>query len=65
MPAKEKVMPSAVTSADGLLAMDYGATALASAIIVARQVMTHEERIKALEKENKELRKQIETLKAS
>ena len=47
------------------LSMDYAATALASVISVARKVMTHEERIKALEKENKRLRNEVEQLKAA
>ena len=50
---------------DGYLYMDYGATALAAAVMTARKVVTHEERIKALEEENKRLRKEIETLKAA
>ena len=47
------------------LAMDYAATALAGVISVARKVMTHEERIAALEAENERLRNEIETLKAA
>ena len=62
----QQVFPNAISeNPDGFLSMDYSAIALASAVITARKVMTHEERIAALEKENKELRKQIETLKAS
>jgi len=49
----------------GYLAMDYGATALAAAVITARKVMTHEQRIQALEAENEILKKEIETLKAA
>jgi cell division protein FtsB len=45
--------------------MDYAATALAGVISVARKVMTHEERIAALEAENERLRNEIETLKAA
>lgn len=47
------------------LSMDYAATALAGVISVARKVMTHEERIKALEEENERLRNEIEILKAA
>ena len=47
------------------LSMDYATTALAGVISVARKVMTHEERIKALEEENERLRNEIETLKAA
>jgi hypothetical protein len=47
------------------LSMDYAATALAGVISVARKVMTHEERIAALEAENERLRNEIETLKAA
>ena len=62
----QQVFPNAISETpDGFLSMDYSAISLASAVMTARKVMTHEERIKALEKENKELRKQIETLKAS
>ena len=49
----------------GMLSLDYGVTALAGVISVARKVMTHEERIKALEEENERLRNEIETLKAA
>ncbi len=49
----------------GTLGLDYGVTALASVISVARKVMTHEERIAALEAENERLRNEIETLKAA
>lgn len=62
----QRLFPSAVTrTEDGILALDYSATALASAVITARTVMTHEERIAALEKENQLLRNEIETLKAA
>ena len=47
------------------LSMDYATTALAGVISVARKVMTHEERIAALESENERLRNEIETLKAA
>ena len=47
------------------LSMDYSATALAAAVMTARKVMDHEERIKALEAENERLRNEIERLKVS
>ena len=54
----QKIFPAAVsTMKDGYLAMDYGATALAAAVLTARKVVNHEERIRQLENENKELRK--------
>jgi uncharacterized small protein (DUF1192 family) len=59
-------LPESVFSdADGMLGLDYGVTALVSVISVARKVMTHEERIAALEAENERLRNEIETLKAA
>lgn len=54
----QKIFPHAVsTMKDGYLAMDYGATALAAAVLTARKVVNHEERIRQLERENEELRK--------
>jgi len=53
----QKLFPAAVsTMKDGYLAMDYGATALAAAVLTARKVVNHEERIRQLERENEELR---------
>lgn len=54
----QKIFPAAVsTMKDGYLAMDYGATALAAAVLTARKVVNHEERIRQLERENEKLRK--------
>lgn len=50
---------------DTFLTMQYDVIALASAITVARAVVSHEERITILEKENEALRKEIEKLKAA
>lgn len=50
---------------DTFLTMQYDVIALASAITVARTVVSHEERITILEKENEALRKEIEKLKAA
>jgi len=59
-----KVFENAVSEGgDGYLYMDYGATALASAVITARKVLEHEGRIRLLEIENQALRKEIEQLK--
>ena len=57
--------PVTAIASNGQYGMDYGRAALISSVIVARKVMTHEERIAALEKENKELKEKLETLKAS
>ena len=68
----ESVLPQVVTTAKdemGTKAMQYGVTALISAITVARKVMTHEEkialletRVSALEKENGEQEQLINSL---
>lgn len=66
------ILPNAVTTApNGYLSMDYSAIALAAAVITARKVVDHEERIAALEAENKSLwdenkslREEIVNLKA-
>lgn len=61
-----EVFPNAVTQfSDGYFGLDYGATALAAAVITARKVVDHELRIKQLEQENAILRKEIEELKAA
>lgn len=57
--------PVTAIASNGQYGMDYGRAALISSVIVARKVMNHEERIAALEKENKELKEKLETLKAS
>lgn len=49
----------------GMLSLDYGVTALAGVISVARKVMTHEEEIAALKRRIGELENEIETLKAA
>ena len=51
--------------AEGILGLDYGVTALASVISVAKEVTEHERRIARLEAENAILRAQIEDLKAA
>lgn len=47
---------------DGYLGLDYGKAALLSVISVAKHTLNHEERIKALERENALLKKQIKSL---
>ncbi len=54
-----------VTKSNGHLAMDYGATALAAAVMTARTVLTHEEEIAALKTRIGELEDEIEQLKAA
>lgn len=54
----QKIFPAAVsTMNDGCLAMDYGAAALAAAVLTARKVVDHEERIRQLERENEKVGK--------
>lgn len=47
---------------DGYLGLDYGKAALLSVISVAKKTLNHEERIKALERENTLLKEQIKSL---
>ena len=62
----QQVFPNAISeNPDGFLSMDYSAIALASAVITARTVQNHEDRILELERENIKLRKEIELLKAA
>jgi phage-related protein len=61
-----KVFPNAVfIDASGRYSMGYGATALAAAVITARKVQNHEDRILELERENEQLRNEIKQLKAA
>jgi hypothetical protein len=56
----KKLFPSAVSvMSDGMLGMAYGETALAAAVMTARKVVDHEARIKQLERENEQLRKEL------
>ena len=57
------VLPEVVSDKGGELSMQYGVTALVSAIITARKVVDHERRITELEKENERLRTKIEQLR--
>lgn len=56
------LLPDAVKERDGMLEMQYANIALLSAIAIAKNVETHEERIARLEKENKELRTKIDMM---
>lgn len=53
------LLPDAVKERDGMLEMQYANIALLSAIALAKNFETHEERIKRLEKENMELKQRI------
>jgi hypothetical protein len=62
----QNIFPCAVdTMPDTYLAMDYGSIALASAVMVARKVQSHEERIAALEAENARLQQELNEIKAA
>ena len=56
------LLPDAVKERDGMLEMQYANIALLSAIALAKNVETHEERIARLERENKELRTKIDMM---
>lgn len=58
----QSVLPQ-VVSGSKWLALDYGKTALLSAIALAKRSESHEQRIRALEMENRNLRRELETLK--
>ena len=57
------VLPEVVSDKGGELSIQYGVTALVSAIITARKVVDHERRIQELEKENERLKKEVEQLR--
>jgi hypothetical protein len=59
----QQVFPNAIKEFEGTLTMDYSATALAAAVITARTVQNHEDRIRELEHENEALRNEIAELK--
>ena len=61
----QNVLPEAVTENDGVLGFQYGVAALLSAIVTARKVVDHERRIAQLEKENMELRNELNRIKAA
>ena len=60
----QKVLPQAIrTEKDDTLSLQYGVAALVATITTARKVVDHEKRICELEKENRELREEINRLK--
>ena len=59
----QPVLPEVVMDKGCELSMQYGVTALVSAIITARKVVDHERRITELERENKQLKIEIEQLR--
>ena len=62
----QKVFQHAVEiGPENYLYMDYSSVALASAVMVARKVQNHEDRILELERENEQLRNEIKQLKAA
>lgn len=60
-----KVLPEVIykTGEDDTLTMDYGNAAFAIAASLIKPVVSHEERIRLLEEENKRLKEEIEQLK--
>ena len=61
----QKVLPEVIyKTSDGVLTMDYGNAAFAVATSLIKPVVDHEQRIKALEKENEELKQVIKRLRA-
>lgn len=60
----QQVLPEVVYNANGVLTMDYGNAGFAIASSLIKPVIDHEQRIKALEKENEELKQEIKRLKA-
>lgn len=62
----QTVFPCAVRGdMNSFLSMDYGGIALSAAVITARKVVDHEQRIRQLEIENEELKKELKQLKAA
>ena len=57
------ICPELVHGEEGNMTLAYGQLALVNTILLARQSESHEERIKRLEAENIELKKEIERLK--
>jgi len=57
-----KVLPFSVKELNNYLTLNYGGAAMVGLISVAKRVVNHEDRIKALEKENAQLKKEISNL---
>ena len=61
-----EVLPEVIyKTSDGILTMDYGNAAFAIAASLINPVCEHERRISELERENKELKREIERMKIS
>lgn len=61
----QKVLPEVVSGTDeSKFTVDYGVTALTSAITVAREVVEQDKKIKQLEEENKQLKEELQLLKS-
>ena len=58
----KNVLPDAVKERNGWLEMAYGNIALVSAISIAKDVVSHEERIRKLERENRKLKRRVAEL---
>jgi hypothetical protein len=61
----EHLVPQLVHGEEGHKTLAYGQIALINSILLARGYESHEERIKRLEDENIELKKEIERLRAN
>lgn len=59
--AVNEILPELVTKKD-TWGLDYSVLGTAIGILNSRQLVSHEDRIKALEQENEELRQRIKTL---
>ena len=58
------LVPQLVHGKEGSMTLAYGQIALLNTILLARRSESHEERIKRLEAENVELKKEIERLRS-
>lgn len=62
----QQVLPEVVyRTPDGILTMDYGNAAFAIASSLIQPVISHEERIARLERENRELKEEVKRLKSA
>ena len=64
----QTILPEVVMTSDdeqGTLSLSYGVAALIASITTARKVVNHEQRIAQLEKENMELRNELNRIKAA
>jgi hypothetical protein len=55
----QKILPETVLESEGRLSMDYGVIGAVAGIANARRLVDHEARIKQLERENEQLRKEL------